>query len=70
MVAAWEINLALDSLGLTPDQKQTVLSAVPIATKMIEHIDNNQQLFDTLYADMKLILPAFKIILEAINASH
>ncbi len=65
----WELNLALGMLGLNEQQKQTVESAIPIAAKLVDHIAANKQLFATIFADAQLLVPAAKIVLDALAAN-
>lgn len=64
----WELSLALNLLGLDDTQKQTVVNAIPIFAKLIDHVTDNKQLFATLAADTQLVLPAVKIIMDALAA--
>ena len=46
MITDWELSLALHALGVTdPAQQQQVKSAIPVADKMVGHIQDNKQLF-------------------------
>lgn len=63
----WELDVALDLLGLDAQQQQTVKDAIPLAAKLLDHIEANKRLFATLYADINLILPAAQIILDALD---
>lgn len=68
MIADWELSLALHALGVTdPAKQQQVKNAIPIADKLVGHINDNKHLFDTLWADIQLIIPAVKIVLDALN---
>ena len=68
-ISQWELELGLDTLGLSDADKQTVEKAIPIASAMVGHISDNQQLFATLFADSQLVLPAVKILLAALKTN-
>lgn len=61
------LDIGLDSLGITdPKQRQTVVAAIPIAQKLVEHVNDNLPLFATLSADIQILVPAAKIVLDAL----
>ncbi len=63
----WELHIALETLGLDPAEEQIVTNAMPVASKLLGHVEDNKQLFSTLWADIQLVLPAAKILLKAFN---
>lgn len=69
-IPQWELDIALGSLGLNDDQKATVEAALPVAAKLVNHVEDNKALFATLYADCQLLLPAAKILLDALNTGQ
>ncbi len=70
MIPNWELSIALDAIGVSePAQQQAVIDAIPIADKLINHIKDNMALFETLSADIKILIPAAKIVLDALKTS-
>lgn len=61
----FEITLIYDWLGITDSQQQAVINdAIPIAAKLLGHIDDNRALLATIVADMQLLIPAARIVFD------
>lgn len=60
-----EVQLIYDWLGITDgQQQQTINNAIPIAAKLLGHIDDNKQLLATMSADVQLLIPAARIVFD------
>lgn len=65
------LDIGLDSLGIyDPKQRQTITDAIPIAAKLVDHVNDNLPLFATLSADIQILVPAAKILLDALAAKQ
>lgn len=64
-----EIGLIYDWLGIYDDQSRTTINnAIPIAAKMVGHVDDNKATLATLIADAQLLVPAARILLDKLAA--
>lgn len=69
-IPAWEIGVALDAAGFSDDEKAVIMSAINsgVGQALIQHIIDNEKLFDTLWADIKILLPAIKLVAGKLKA--
>lgn len=66
---SFALEVLLDTLGINdPADRQTVKDGLPILKKFIDHVNENKPLFATLSADAQLLLPAAKIVVDALVA--
>lgn len=66
---SFEVDLALDALGISDGkQRDIVQAAIPVAAKLFDHANDNQALLATMWADIQLLIPAAKIVLDALAA--